>query len=198
VTSKVGVGSTFWFTVRMEVGDGAPPVLVLPPAPVVVGSHEPKPRTAEGGVSAVAREFQAALQAAGRSEVRVLLVEDNAANMRVTKALLEILGCTVTPAFNGLAAVEAYRTGAFDLVLMDCQMPEMDGYEATRTIRQFETVEGRHTPIVALTAHAMAGSRESSLAAGMDDQLTKPLTMAALTAKLVEWLTDARSVEPVA
>jgi CheY-like chemotaxis protein len=125
-------------------------------------------------------------------------VEDNAANMRVTKALLEILGCTVTPAFNGLAAVEAYRTGAFDLVLMDCQMPEMDGYEATRTIRQFETVEGRHTPIVALTAHAMAGSRESSLAAGMDDQLTKPLTMAALTAKLVEWLTDARSVEPVA
>jgi signal transduction histidine kinase/ActR/RegA family two-component response regulator len=198
VTSKVGVGSTFWFTVRMEVGDGVPPVLVLPPAPVVVGSHEPKPRTAEGGVSAVAREFQAALQAAGRSEVRVLLVEDNAANMRVTKALLEILGCTVTPAFNGLAAVEAYRTGAFDLVLMDCQMPEMDGYEATRTIRQFETVEGRHTPIVALTAHAMAGSRESSLAAGMDDQLTKPLTMAALTAKLVEWLTDARSVEPVA
>ena len=149
-------------------------------------------------MSAVAREFQAALQAAGRDEVRVLLVEDNAANMRVTKALLEILGCTVTPACNGLAAVEAYRKDAFDLVLMDCQMPEMDGYEATRTIRQFETVQGRRTPIVALTAHAMPGSRESSLAAGMDDQLTKPLTMAALTAKLVEWLTGARSVPPAA
>ena len=198
VTSKVGVGSTFWFTVRMEVGEGVPPVLAVPPAPVVVGSPEPKPRPADGGVSAVAREFQAALQAAGRDEVRVLLVEDNAANMRVTKALLEILGCTVTPACNGLAAVEAYRKDAFDLVLMDCQMPEMDGYEATRTIRQFETVQGRRTPIVALTAHAMPGSRESSLAAGMDDQLTKPLTMAALTAKLVEWLTGARSVPPAA
>ena len=198
VTSKVGVGSTFWFTVRMEVGEGVPPVLAVPPAPVVVGSPEPKPRPADGGVSAVAREFQAALQAAGRDEVRVLLVEDNAANMRVTKALLEILGCTVTPACNGLAAVEAYRKDAFDLVLMDCQMPEMDGYEATRTIRQFETVQGRRTPIVALTAHAMPGSRESSLAAGMDDQLTKPLTMAALTTKLVEWLTGARSVPPAA
>ena len=198
VTSKVGVGSTFWFTVRMEVGEGVPPVLAVPPAPVVVGSPEPKPRPADGGVSAVAREFQAALQAAGRDEVRVLLVEDNAANMRVTKALLEILGCTVTPACNGLAAVEAYRKDAFDLVLMDCQMPEMDGYEATRTIRQFETVQGRRTPIVALTAHAMPGSRESSLAAGMDDQLTKPLTMAALTTKLLEWLTGARSVPPAA
>ena len=74
----------------------------------------------------------------------------------------------------------------------------MDGYEATRTIRQLETVQGRRTPIVALTAHAMAGSREASLEAGMDDQLTKPLTMAALTAKLVEWLAGAKSAQPAA
>jgi CheY-like chemotaxis protein len=73
-------------------------------------------------------------------------------------------------------------------VLMDCQMPEMDGYEATRAIRQVEGFEDRRTPIVALTAHAMEGSREASLASGMDDQLTKPLTMNALTAKLLEWL----------
>ena len=139
-------------------------------------------------MSAVAVEFQAALKAAGRDRVHLLLVEDNAANMRVTRALLEILGCDVTPATNGMEAVEAYRNNAFDLVLMDCQMPEMDGYEATRTIRQLESVQGRSTPIVALTAHAMAGSREASLAAGMNDQLTKPLTMAALTAKLTEWL----------
>jgi len=72
----------------------------------------------------------------------------------------------------------------------------MDGYEATRTIRQIESVQGRHTPIVALTAHAMAGSRETSLEAGMDDQLTKPLTMAALTAKLVEWLASAKADQP--
>ena len=139
-----------------------------------------------------------ALRAAGRDSVRILLVEDNAANMRVTKALLEILECTVTLAYNGLAAVEEYRNGTFDLVLMDCQMPEMDGYEATRTIRHLEAVQGRRTPIVALTAHAMAGSRETSLESGMDDQLTKPLTMAALTAKLVEWLARAKSAQPAA
>ncbi len=202
VTSKVGVGSTFWFTVRMEIGEAlapAPPP-VAPPKPVIatMPSTPAPPRPAEGGVSTVVREFQAALRAAGRGEAHVLLVEDNVANMRVTKALLEILGCVVTPAFNGLEAVEEYRKGTFDLVLMDCQMPEMDGYEATRTIRQLETVQGRRTPIVALTAHAMAGSRESSLAAGMDDQLTKPLTMAALIAKLVEWLAVTRPAQPAA
>lgn len=202
VTSVVGVGSTFWFTIRMEIGGTVAPALVAAPPVVGVVSpvvlRVPPPRPTETGVSVVAQAFQAALHAAGRGEAHVLLVEDNAANMRVTKALLEILGCEVTPAFNGLEAVEAYRKGTFDLVLMDCQMPEMDGYEATRTIRQFETVQGRRTPIVALTAHAMAGSRESSLAAGMDDQLTKPLTMAALTAKLTEWLAGAKTAQTAA
>ena len=199
LTSAVGAGSTFWFSVRMEVG-AAPPVPVAPPAGAspLPAVPEAGSRTTEGSVSAVAREFQTVLRDAGRDEVRVLLVEDNAANMRVTKALLEILGCTVTQAFNGLSAVREYRDGTFDLVLMDCQMPEMDGYEATRTIRDFEATQGRRTPIVALTAHAMAGSREASLAAGMDDQLTKPLTMAALTAKLLEWLARARAVQPAA
>jgi signal transduction histidine kinase/ActR/RegA family two-component response regulator len=199
VTSSVGSGSMFWFTVRVEIGTAIAPAPAAPPTQVAAATvPEPKLAPAEGGVSAVAREFQAALRAAGRAAVRILLVEDNAANMRVTKALLEILGCTVTPADNGLVAVEEYRNGTFDLVLMDCQMPEMDGYEATRTIRQLETAQGRRTTIVALTAHAMAGSREASLAAGMDDQLTKPLTMAALTAKLVEWLVDTRSAQPAA
>ena len=197
VNSEVGQGSTFWFTVEMEVGQPiAPPVArpvpPPPPSPAVrpaPASPGAAPATAPGSaMSAVAVEFQAALKAAGRDRVHLLLVEDNAANMRVTRALLEILGCDVTPATNGMEAVEAYRNNAFDLVLMDCQMPEMDGYEATRTIRQLESVQGRSTPIVALTAHAMAGSREASLAAGMNDQLTKPLTMAALTAKLTEWL----------
>ena len=197
VTSIVGVGSTFWFTIRMLIGKA-----VAPPPPVAAALSVvlpvPAPRPAETGLSAVAQGFRAALQAVGRADVQVLLVEDNAANMRVTKALLEILGCTVTPAYNGLEAVEAYRNGSFDLVLMDCQMPEMDGYEASRTIRQMETVQGRRTPIVALTAHAMPGSRETSLAAGMDDQLTKPLTMAALTAKLTEWLAPAKATLPAA
>ena len=113
--------------------------------------------------------------------------------MRVTQALLETLGCRVTPARNGLEAVGTYRESKFDLVLMDCQMPEMDGYEATRAIRQIEGFQGRRTPIVALTAHAMEGSREASLESGMDDQITKPLTMAALTGKLLEWLVPAEA-----
>jgi CheY-like chemotaxis protein len=116
------------------------------------------------------------------------MVEDNPANMRVTQALLETLGVEVIAARNGLEAVAAYRTGTFDLILMDCQMPEMDGYEATRGIRQIEAFQARATPIIALTAHAMEGSREASLSAGMDDQLTKPLTLAVLTAKLLEWV----------
>ena len=199
VNSRVGSGSTFWFTVVLDTATGVVPALPAAALPLVC---PPPVRTADGStrleterrVSGAAREFQAALSAAGRATVRILLVEDNAANMRVTQALLEILGCEVIPARNGLEAVEAYRNGTFDLVLMDCQMPEMDGYEATRTIRQIETREGRATPIVALTAHAMEGSREVSLASGMDDQLTKPLTMAALTSKLREWLVEGKSV----
>jgi len=80
----------------------------------------------------------------------------------------------------------------FDLVLMDCQMPEMDGYQATGAIRQVEAMLGRSTPIVALTAHAMDGSRAECLAAGMNDQLSKPLTLAMLTSKLLEWLAATR------
>jgi CheY-like chemotaxis protein len=144
-------------------------------------------------VSPASLEFRAALERAGRQAVSILLVEDNAANMRVTQALLETLGCQVTPARNGLEAVGLYLGNTFDIVLMDCQMPEMDGYEATRTIRQIEGFQGRRTPIIALTAHAMEGSREASLESGMDDQITKPLTMAALIGKLLQWLAPAET-----
>jgi CheY-like chemotaxis protein len=126
------------------------------------------------------QEFKEMLREAGRSSVKILLVEDNPANLRVTQALLETLGCEVRTAVNGLQAVEAYRNGIFDLVLMDCQMPEI------------EAEQERSTPIVALTAHALDGSREECLAAGMNDQLSKPLTLAALTGKLMEWLAAAR------
>ena len=108
--------------------------------------------------------------------------------MRVTQALLESIGCEVAAARNGLEALAAYRDSQFDIVLMDCQMPDMDGYEAARAIRQIEVFRGQATPIIALTANALVGSRESSLAAGMDDQLTKPLTLADLSARLLHWL----------
>ena len=81
----------------------------------------------------------------------------------------------------------------FDIVLMDCQMPEMDGYEAAQAIRQIEASRGHATPIIALTANALVGSREASLAAGMDDQLTKPLTLAELSNRLLHWLAPVNS-----
>jgi CheY-like chemotaxis protein len=187
VRSTVGEGSTFWFTVVLDkAADTRPrrPAATLRPPPTSASGNQTQARE----MTAANREFQAALQATGRATLRVMLVEDNAANMRVTQALLETLGCDVVPAWNGLEAVALCRDDEFDLILMDCQMPEMDGYEATRAIRQLESFEGRTTPIIALTAHAMEGSREASLAAGMNDQLTKPLTLAMLTQKLVEWV----------
>jgi CheY-like chemotaxis protein len=135
--------------------------------------------------------FQQAVRAAGHDTIRVLLVDDNLPNLAVAQAILETLGCTVTKARNGLEAVAAYRAGAFDLVLMDCHMPEMDGAEATRAIRQIETFEGRRTPIVALTADVMDENRQRSLAAGMDDQVVKPLTIAMLTSRIRAWLSAA-------
>ena len=105
---------------------------------------------------------------------KVLLVEDNVVNQKVGQRFLERLGCAVVLAENGEEAVGAWKEGAFDLVLMDVQMPVMDGYVATRQIRDLET-GGRRTPIVALTANAMTGQLERCLRSGMDGLLTKPL-----------------------
>jgi signal transduction histidine kinase/CheY-like chemotaxis protein len=109
-----------------------------------------------------------------KTRSRILLAEDNLVNQKVALRLLEILDYRVEVVADGLAAVAAWQTGKFDLIIMDCQMPRMDGYAATREIRRLE--EGkRHIPIVALTAHAMKGDEEKCRAAGMDDYLSKPI-----------------------
>jgi CheY-like chemotaxis protein/HPt (histidine-containing phosphotransfer) domain-containing protein len=119
---------------------------------------------------------------------RILVVEDTAINQLVARRILERAGCHVDVAANGREAVQAFDTIPYALVLMDIQMPEMDGFEATAAIRAREAATGGHTPIVAMTANAMQGDREHGLAAGMDDYLTKPIRPAELEAALQKWL----------
>jgi signal transduction histidine kinase/CheY-like chemotaxis protein len=107
--------------------------------------------------------------------LKILLAEDNRVNRMVAGGILSNYGHQVVEATNGLEAIECVRLEAFDLILMDVQMPEMDGYEATQRIRTWDAAMGKRTPILALTAHAMAGDRELCINAGMDDYITKPL-----------------------
>ncbi|MFZ0255028.1 MAG: response regulator, partial [Gammaproteobacteria bacterium] len=122
----------------------------------------------------------------------VLLAEDNPVNRKVAVRALQNLGLAVEVAENGQAAIEATASSAFDLVLMDCQMPQLDGFEATAAIRAREKAEGTpRIPIIAMTALAMRGDRERCLAAGMDDYLSKPFKRDALVALLDHWLSGA-------
>ncbi|CAN5665721.1 response regulator [soil metagenome] len=107
--------------------------------------------------------------------LKILLAEDGRVNQMIAIKLLENRGHSVVLATNGLEAVEAYKADLFDAILMDVHMPDMNGYEAAREIRELETVNGRHTPIIAMTANAMKGDRELCLQAGMDDYLSKPV-----------------------
>ncbi|PKL80114.1 MAG: hypothetical protein CVV27_00865 [Candidatus Melainabacteria bacterium HGW-Melainabacteria-1] len=120
---------------------------------------------------------------------RILLVEDNPINQIVAEAILLKLNCEVAIANNGYEAIETLKSGSFDLVLMDCQMPEMDGYEATREIRRSDSqVFNPKLPVLALTAHTLPEDRERCLAAGMDDHLGKPFTREELSNLLNRWL----------
>jgi CheY-like chemotaxis protein len=151
-----------------------------------IGAHLTKPIRCRQLVAELSRAIGQAEQvpAPAVSEIaplpvaramKVLVAEDNPVNQRVVKLMLERLGCQVEVAGNGAKALEAWSLGEYELVLMDCQMPVLDGFEATRQIRSAEGA-GRHTAIVALTANALAGEREKCLAAGMDDYLAKPVS----------------------
>jgi signal transduction histidine kinase/ActR/RegA family two-component response regulator len=168
VTSASGRGTGIGFTLRR-------PVRRWRPGPSV----EAAPALRPGDTSAP----EATRPARG---LRVLVVEDNPVNQRVTASVLRHAGHEVRTAETGTAAVSAVGEERFDVVLMDCQMPEMDGYEATRRIRALEEGGGR-TPIIALTAHDLKGDRERCLRAGMDDYLAKPVSPERLLARIRAW-----------
>ncbi len=154
--------------------------LVLPP--------EPKPSVAPTLASAMIPEPLPPPVAHAR-DVRILLVEDNPVNLLVAQKLLGVLGFEADTATDGEAALSSMESTHYDMVFMDCQMPVLDGYAATRRWRAMETESGgRPIPIVAMTANAMAGDRERCLAAGMDDYLSKPVAREQLDACLQRWL----------
>ncbi len=143
---------------------------------------DPKDPTKVGSASEVA-----VLSADGPTQVRVLLAEDNLVNQKVAMIMLQKLGLEADVVANGLEALDALVGVAYDLVIMDCQMPEMDGFEATQRIRERERGT-RRIPIVAMTANAMVGDREQCLEAGMDDHIPKPVRMEELKRILSRWL----------
>jgi len=136
-----------------------------------------------------------AVPCAGRAEesppvARVLLAEDNPVNQKVAVSLLQTLGCQVTVVADGRQAVAAAIDGTFDLVLMDCHMPEMDGLEATRRIRALPAPAGA-VPVVAITANVLGEHRQACAAAGMDDFVTKPINRETLRGVLQKWTASA-------
>lgn len=165
VESEPGNGSIFRFTMAAE----------------------PAERTAPGEHS----RLESSIDTRVDPDAKILLVEDNPTNQRVIQLFLHDIGYAIDVVGNGAAAVNAVQTGCYDLILMDCLMPEMDGYEATRRIRQIQ--KGREIVIVAITANAYIEDRQACLAAGMDDYLSKPVRSEALQQKLEKWLPKLHS-----
>jgi signal transduction histidine kinase/DNA-binding NarL/FixJ family response regulator len=145
----------------------------------------------------LAIEDEDALRLDGGGVPRVLLVEDNPVNRGVVKKALSLLGVDCETATDGREAVERFEQGHYEMIFMDCQMPVMDGYEATGQIRQLEKRAGRSpVPIIAMTANAMEGDREKCIAAGMDDYLAKPVSLEQLRICVSDWLRESSRASP--
>ncbi len=176
VNSRVNEGSSFWFTARFKIQ--------------AVSAHDNKNMFLKscdgfGNVKGKSR----ILSDAEKKQVRILLAEDNPTNQLLARTILKKIGYQVDAVANGKEALDALGAASYDLILMDCQMPEMDGYEATRRIRKGDQgLPNPHLPVIAMTANAMQGDREKCLEAGMNDYIAKPVNPKALAETLERWL----------
>lgn len=172
VESEYGKGSTFSFTIPQQISDGVSD-------DESIGSTEKNTAMQANGTQ---------LPSFVTKDAKILLVDDNEINREVVKAMLEPLELKIDEAENGVESVEKASSAVYDMILMDSQMPIMNGEEATGHIRSDETSLNRTTPIVALTADAVSGVRERLLAAGMSDYLVKPITISAITGIVIKYL----------
>lgn len=171
VESELGKGSTFWFQINLQRIDA-----------VISSASAEKSDTGE-----IQKANSFILP---ENAPRILLVEDNPTNQLVTRRIIEKLGYRIEVAENGQKALEKVKQSSYDIILMDCQMPVMDGYAATQEIRRFEKTIDRYTPIIAITAHAMSDDSEKCFAAGMNGYLTKPIGQDKLSRIFQVWLKD--------
>jgi signal transduction histidine kinase/CheY-like chemotaxis protein len=180
VSSQPGVGSTFWFILPLVAALHTPQQAAQPAQAAVPLLPAPADETARPAIN---------VRPAQQGGDRLLLVEDNFVNQRVAVYMLTKLGYCVDVALHGREAIDMLGICAYDLVLMDCQMPEMDGFEATRTIRdRNSSVLDHDVPVIAMTANAFPEDRAHALASGMNDFLAKPVDRPALAAMLAKWL----------
>lgn len=173
VESTPGKGSRFWFTIPL--GKSYAP-------------HPPSRELLSSQFSNAPLEIIIPSLKNPNKTTKILLVEDNLINQQVELQLLNRLGYYTEIVENGLEAIEATKKVRYDLILMDCQMPEMDGYTTTSEIRKLESKQNKHTPIIAMTAHTMQGDQERCLASGMDDYIPKPVNINLLGETLSRWL----------
>ena len=187
VESTKNVGSKFYFTMKFELGDKDKVVRPDTYFDSASGTETMKKESAGSAVK-ITKEM--------RGEFKILLAEDNFINQKVALRILSEVGYKADAVVNGAEAVKAVEEGNYDVILMDVQMPEMDGMTATKIIRSFKT-EKKNIPIIAITAHALMGDKEKCIEAGMNDYLSKPIRSEILIQKVDKWLnveTDSKRI----